>query len=135
MRGRGAYGGGGISASNFMSAFGMNNFFGAAQKAKIRSSLKHMDSFDGKNIIITGATGGIGSEVVAQLAQRSKRNILIVRMQPRTPCLRSFLDRHRPQTQISQRQTQANRFLDEHEGAISGRKEFQKGNYCSWWQT
>jgi len=65
MRARGAYGGGGIGASNLLTAMGLNNILGSAQKAKIKSSLKHLETFDGKNIIITGATGGIGSEVVA----------------------------------------------------------------------
>jgi len=37
------------------------------------TSMKHLESFKGKNVIMTGATGGIGSEVVTMLEKYCKR--------------------------------------------------------------
>jgi len=43
----------------------LGSFMGSAvEEDKFVTSLKHLESFKGKNVIISGATGGIGSEVV-----------------------------------------------------------------------
>ena len=61
---RGAIGAGGLSGGTFLNAIGLGGYGGSQGKGVIKSSLKHMETFAGKNIIMTGVTGGIGSEVV-----------------------------------------------------------------------
>lgn len=51
---------------------------GQKEEDNFVSSLKHLESFRGKNIIMTGATGGIGSEILTQLEPYCQKIVILV---------------------------------------------------------
>jgi hypothetical protein len=70
---------GGNQGSGWLSRVGQGIMGGGeAEEDNFITSMKHLDSLANKNIIVTGGTGGIGSEVVSELVKHCGHMILLL---------------------------------------------------------
>ncbi len=66
-----AGGGGGFFGGMNLGGFGAKE---SRDKAKYKSALKHGQDFQGKGVIMTGGTGGIGSQILKQIRKCETAN-------------------------------------------------------------